>query len=226
MKAAESKSGIFLPVLAIFCVVAIPIIVISAFSSRSEGAGEKIIEPQSLDFDHRGDSLFKSRDELAPEYMKGSSTHRTLPDYYSLRQYHGSPPYIPHDITEKKIENVNCLSCHEKGGWSHEFKLNTPLTPHPDQINCIQCHMKTQEITLFKETDWISNKPPVLGRSYLPGAPVPVPHSLQGRGNCIACHVGPGAIDAIRSDHPDRGNCRQCHLADMTQSILSSGIER
>ena len=91
MKAAESKSGIFLPVLAIFCVVAIPIIVISAFSSRSEGAGEKIIEPQSLDFDvfyeawqlveDQYDGRVPPNDELLYSAIEGSL--KTLDDDYT-----------------------------------------------------------------------------------------------------------------------------------------------
>lgn len=222
MEKKEIKTGLPLLVFAAICVIAIPFIIFSAFSLNSESVNAQIIKEQDLGFDYRGNALFKSRDNLGFEYLKGASTQRTLYDYYSLRQYHGSPPFIPHKITEEKIENANCMSCHEKGGWSQEFKLNTPLTPHPEQTNCIQCHMKPLEIPLFKEIDWVSNRPPILGRSYLPGAPVPIPHGLQNRGNCIACHVGPGTIDVIRSDHPDRGNCRQCHVSDLPAATFGS----
>ena len=219
----EIKKGIPLLVLAGIFIIAIPFIVISASSSGPEDAGGQVFERPSLDFDHRGDVLFKSREEMAPEYLKGNSTQRTLNDYYSLRQYLGSPPVISHRITDEKIENVNCLSCQEKGGWSQEFNLNTPLTPHPEQVSCIQCHVKPQEVLLFKDIEWISTRPPLLGRAYLPGAPVPVPHDLEGRGNCTACHLGPGSIDAIRSSHPERGNCRQCHVPDMQAASFEPG---
>ena len=37
----------------------------------------------------------------------------------------------------------------------------------------------------------------------------------RGKGNCIACHVGPGAVATLRVEHSSRGNCRQCHVPDM-----------
>jgi hypothetical protein len=43
--------------------------------------------------------------------------------------------------------------------------------------------------------------PSRLGRSELPGAPPPIPHELQMRGNCIACRAGPGAVSTIRVEH-------------------------
>ena len=43
------------------------------------------------------------------------------------------------------------------------------------------------------------------------GSPPPIPHALQMRENCLACHAGPGAVLEIRSTHPERWNCRQCH---------------
>ena len=39
-----------------------------------------------------------------------------------------------------------------------------------------------------------------------------IPHDLQLRGNCLACHAGPAAVEEIRTAHPERTNCRQCHL--------------
>jgi cytochrome c-type protein NapB len=42
--------------------------------------------------------------------------------------------------------------------------------------------------------------------------PPPIPHDLQFRENCLACHGGPAAVAAIRTSHPERVNCRQCHL--------------
>ena len=138
---------------------------------------------------------------------------RTLSEYYSRRQYPGAPPENPHpdSIHGKKLE---CLMCHADGGWTGMLKRITPVTPHPEQISCMQCHVHPVTDALFRVTDWRSVPPPVLGRSYLPGAPFPIPHDLQMRNNCIACHDGPGTITAIRVQHPFWGMCRQCHVPD------------
>jgi cytochrome c-type protein NapB len=45
----------------------------------------------------------------------------------------------------------------------------------------------------------------------LPGGPPPIPHGLQMRENCLACHAGPAAVAEIRTPHPTLVNCRQCH---------------
>ena len=79
---------------------------------------------------------------------------------------------------------------------------------------CRQCHIGMTDAKLFVEIDWASIQPPRLGRTNLPGGPPPIPHELQMRGNCIACHVGPGAVATIRVEHPSRGNCRQCHVRE------------
>lgn len=142
-----------------------------------------------------------------------------MAEYYSRRQYPGSPPFIPHKVAGDT--SANCLSCHAKGGWSAEFKRHSPVTPHPEQLSCRQCHVKPVTEDLFVTSNWVSVNPPRLGRSYLPGSPPPVPHSLQMRGDCIACHVGPGAVAGIRVDHPARGNCRQCHVPDLTPGLFT-----
>jgi cytochrome c-type protein NapB len=45
----------------------------------------------------------------------------------------------------------------------------------------------------------------------MPGSPPPIPHALQMRENCRACHAGPGAVAELRTTHPERVTCRQCH---------------
>jgi hypothetical protein len=45
----------------------------------------------------------------------------------------------------------------------------------------------------------------------MPGSPPPIPHALQMRENCRACHAGPGAVSGLRTTHPERVTCRQCH---------------
>ncbi|NIO09234.1 MAG: cytochrome C [Deltaproteobacteria bacterium] len=172
------------------------------------------METQSQDFDQKGKAVFEDIDRIAKDYLEGTSTERTLSEYYSRRQYPGSPPFVPHKVEEANGEKIACLTCHAKGGWTEELKRHTPITPHPEYIACKQCHVPMTEEKLFVTSNWMSVPPPRLGRSYLPGAPPPIPHDLQMRGNCIACHVGPGTVTAIRVEHPSRGNCRQCHVPD------------
>ncbi len=168
-------------------------------------------ETVSQSFDYNGAALYKDYDRISREYMKSKPTGRTLSDYYSRRQYPGAPPEIPHPL-QAHSEKLDCLNCHADGGWTQALKRITPVTPHPELVSCMQCHLRPVTDDLFRATDWKSVHPPLLGRSYLPGAPLPIPHDLQMRGNCIPCHVGPGTVPVFRVEHPTRGNCRQCHL--------------
>jgi cytochrome c-type protein NapB len=211
MKKTDQKIGKGFLVFAGICIITLPFIVLLAFSFEPEEMEGAVLETQSLDFDYNGRAIFESYDRISRDYMEGTSTERTLSDYYSLRQYPGSPPFIPHDVEVHGVK-LECLTCHADGGWSQRTKSMTPLTPHPELISCLQCHVRPKTDSLFRAIDWQSIPPPRLGRPELPGAPTPIPHHLQMRGNCIACHVGPGTVTAIRVEHPSRGNCRQCHV--------------
>lgn len=171
-----------------------------------------------MDFDSKGQEIFKSYDNTPDSYMTADSGDRNLNSYYELRQYPGSPPRIPHSV-EPSFGDIdqNCLSCHEKGGFSPVDQKFIPLTPHPDKTACYQCHVPLPETEKpFVEHDWESIQPPRLGRSALGGSPPTIPHSLQLRENCIACHTGPGAVVEIRVEHSARGNCRQCHVPQVS----------
>jgi cytochrome c-type protein NapB len=210
---ADQKVGKVFLVFAGICILALPLVVFSAFSFEPKEMETAVIEAQSMDFDHNGKAIFENYDRISRDYIESTSTERTLSEYYSRRQYPGSPPEIPHPLEAHGID-LECLTCHANGGWTEPLKRITPLTPHPEQISCMQCHVWPVTDKLFREIDWKSVPPPRLGRAELPGAPVPIPHDLQMRGNCIACHVGPGTVTAIRVEHPSRGNCRQCHVPD------------
>lgn len=172
-----------------------------------------------LDFDHQGTKLFRSYESVPDVYLQADSGGRTLMKFYDNRQYPGSPPRIPHAVDLGFSGNeTDCLSCHARGGYSQQFGAFTPVTPHPENVQCSQCHVPVQTKTLFVETEWQSIDPPKLGLSALGGSPPPVPHSLQLRENCIACHTGPGAVAEIRVEHASRGNCRQCH-AEAVQTV-------
>lgn len=210
----KQKVGKIFLVFAGICVVIMPFIVLSALNYDPRESKAAVVETQSQDFDQNGKTIFESYDRISRDYLKGTSTERTFGEYYSRRQYVGSPPFIPHKVEKADEGKVACLACHAGGGWTEALKRNTPVTPHPEQVACRQCHVRPKTENLFVANHWMSLPPPRLGRSYLPGAPPPIPHDLQMRGNCIACHVGPGAVTTIRVEHPSRGNCRQCHVPD------------
>ncbi len=170
-------------------------------------------EMESQGSDQGGAVASGNYDSASMSHLEDGSTGRTLSQYYSRRQYPGSPPEIPHPM-EVHGKELECLICHADGGWTDILKRITPVTPHPEQAGCMQCHVWPVTDTLFRATDWQSLPPPRLGRSYLPGAPPPIPHDLQMRENCNACHVGPGTVVEIRMKHKWRGNCWQCHVPD------------
>ncbi len=217
----DLKIGKIFLAFAALCILVLPFVVYTAFSTEKSSVTAVVSDTSSADFDEKGAAVFRSYDRITAAYLKGISASRTLEEYYSRRQYPGSPPFIPHKVEPNDETNRTCLACHADGGWSQTLKLNTPLTPHPDQTACRQCHVvPTEEKELFTGNGWQSVAPPRLGRSYLAGAPPPIPHDLQYRGACLACHVGPGAIAVIRVEHPMRGNCRQCHVADLIEGTF------
>ncbi len=220
MEKSSPKIGKVFLIFAGLCILALPVVVLTAFSSDSKDMETPVIPSQSLDFDQKGKTIFENYDQIAQDYLMGTSTERTLEEYYSRRQYLGSPPFVPHKLEDADNVQLTCLTCHAKGGWTEEMKRHTPLTPHPEQEACRQCHVPRGEEKLFVGHNWLSTQAPRLGRAYLPGAPPPIPHSLQMRGDCVACHVGPGAVTAIRVDHPSRGNCRQCHVPDLDTTLF------
>jgi nitrate reductase cytochrome c-type subunit len=154
---------------------------------------------------------------------------RTLREFYARRAYPGAPPVIPHAVQDDGVMNDDCLSCHEEGGYVPEYNAYTPVTPHPDMANCRQCHVTQLVETNFVPTDWVATNPPKRGRQAIPGGPLLIPHPLQMRENCAACHAGPQAVVEIRSSHPERENCLQCHVVDLDippfQSIIDPRME-
>ena len=151
---------------------------------------------------------------------KTGVNRRTLKDYYNRRAYPGAPPSIPHEVDPEINRNQRCNTCHEKGGFVPKFNAYAAITPHPEFSNCLQCHVVSAEQEYFVETNWVSVHPPKIHRPALPGSPPPIPHSLQLRENCLACHAGPAAPLEIRTTHPERENCRQCHVPRETQGIF------
>ena len=202
MKKADIIQGKVATAFAVICLS-------GAFSALSIQAAPDI--PQ--DFDAGGEKIFNRFDETPLAAMTGTDGKRTLNSFYELRQYPGSPPRIPHDVAPAFASDADeCLACHGRGGYSSERNAYAPVTPHPEKENCYQCHVSQSTEKLFVESNWQSIDPPVLGRSQLGDSPPQIPHSLQLREDCIACHTGPAAVAGIRVEHGARGNCRQCHV--------------
>lgn len=167
-----------------------------------------------------------SRASKAMEYEGMPEGDRSLKDYYDNRAYHGAPPMMTHPLlTDQGIGGKQCLQCHQNGGYAEQFKAFAPVTPHPDWVNCRQCHLPMESNSLFKNTDWEKPNPPKLNNKALATSPVIMPHGIQNRENCLACHAGPAAPAEIRVTHPERINCRQCHVPKNTDNIMYTPVE-
>lgn len=165
------------------------------------------------DFDSGGQKIFTRYNETPLSALSGTDGRRNLNSFYELRQYPGSPPRIPHSVSPFIADEIeDCIACHGSGGYSVEQDAYAPVTPHPENELCYQCHVPKRTDELFVESNWLSVSPPKLGNSQLGGSPPPIPHSLQLREDCIACHTGSSAVAEIRVEHASRGNCRQCHV--------------
>lgn len=161
---------------------------------------------------------------------------RTLETYRALRAYPGAPPRIPHGLTPSEFQTGGCKTCHERGGFSERFDAYVPVTPHPEMGACLQCHVgdgKLMAIALpntdpsdrcrqchaqgaarWRDStlDWRPMAWPRITRTTDGSTPPPIPHGLELRANCVACHAAPAAVAEIRTSHADRANCRQCHV--------------
>ena len=140
-------------------------------------------------FDSGGEKIFNRYNETPLSALSGTDGRRNLNSFYELRQYPGSPPRIPHKVFPSfSDEAEECLACHGRGGYGVKLDAYAPVTPHPENELCYQCHVPKLTDILFVETNWLSISPPRLGNSQMGGSPPPIPHSLQLREDCIACH--------------------------------------
>ncbi len=155
---------------------------------------------------------------------------RTLETYRSLRAYPGAPPRIPHEVSPEQSRATLCNACHAGGGYVPRHGAYTPVTPHPEFSDCLQCHVPDAgavgvgvgavpaDLSLvgWAPADWVARDWPELDQRAMPGSPLWIPHELRLRENCLACHAGPGAVEEIRTTHPDRTDCRSCHVPLVT----------
>lgn len=127
------------------------------------------------------------------------------------RAFNGAPPTIPHLIDPR--DATACVSCHGPNGMQLGSVVARPM-PHPHLASCTQCHVQQMPVAA-DETHWLHNDfaglpAPTAGHRAYPGAPPVIPHSVQMRENCAACHGWSGA-DGLKSSHPWRRSCTQCH---------------
>ena len=135
--------------------------------------------------------------------------------YYARRAYPGAPPVIPHHVEDGRgrrqgLPRLSRATAAGRRGSS----AYAPVVPHPELTSCRQCHVPRAATDTFRATTWQTVAPPRSIARRMPGSPPPIPHGLQMRENCLACHAGPAAVVEIRTTHPERVNCRQCHALD------------
>ncbi len=184
------------------------------------------------------------------EAARRDARPRSLAFYRRQRAYPGAPPRVPHGLTAEEFRATRCLVCHERGGYVARFGAYAPVTPHPEYAGCLQCHVSdamSVGVRLPGEPgqvvcrqchvdpdrpppslvslDWVPLPWPAMGGAALPGAPPPIPHALQLRGNCLACHGGPGAVRELRTRHPERANCRQCHVVGEPDGPMAAAAD-
>ena len=176
---------------------------------------------------------------IAPTPGPRRSAHpRTLATYRALRSYPGAPPRVPHGLTPNEFRTGGCKTCHERGGFSQRFGAYVPITPHPEMGACLQCHVGNGQLMAIplpstdssarcrqchalsgrRWTDsttlnWVPMAWPTVAATTRDGGPPPIPHTLDARGNCLACHSAPSGVEEIRTSHPERADCRSCHVA-------------
>lgn len=213
MQNKSLKPGKAIIGVALCCLLLAGIISATTLMGGSKGRPEdQGLSALNGNFDHQSaDSLHRFQ-KTPDAYLGSGSSERTLAEYYSRRQYRGSPPVIPHPIKNRFGVDESCLACHGEGGFTAKWKRHVPLTPHPEKALCRQCHVSPTTGKVFVDHEWVSPAPPRLGQSALPGSPPPIPHTLQMREDCLACHTGPGAVAELKMRHEPRGICRQCHV--------------
>ena len=79
----DPKIGKIFLIFAGVCILALPLVVFSAFSFKPKEMETAVIEAQSMDFDHNGKAIFENFDRISKDYIEGTSTERTLSEYYS-----------------------------------------------------------------------------------------------------------------------------------------------
>ncbi len=142
------------------------------------------------------------------------------------RAYDGAPPVIPHIPF-----GTSCDGCHKVPEVAVGGVGLAPPSPHQDTkyegrtVRCKQCHVFGTNRGVFAENSFTGFEQNLdLGARLSLVSPPTIPHHLQLRENCNACHAGPAAREEIRTTHPERTRCRQCHAAVSTRDRFRSAL--
>ncbi|MBI1310755.1 hypothetical protein GC176_05555 [bacterium] len=151
--------------------------------------------------------------EEAPSVEAAPASHAVRAQ---RRQYVGAPPVIPHPPLTGQ-----CVTCHTPKGTNRPPLGFAPANPHTktpgmsEESRCRQCHAFR-----FTDDEFVASDFERLTLTRTQGsrahsaAPPTIPHSLQMRNDCNACHSGPAARPEIVCKHPERARCTQCHVPE------------
>lgn len=134
------------------------------------------------------------------------------------RAYDGAPPTIPHAPM-----GAECIACHNDRGIAVPGVGFAPPSPHEltpgisSTSRCEQCHVYKRSDELFVQSEFVPLAQDLRrGTRLYAGAPPVMPHAMNMRENCQACHAGLAAREEIRCSHPERERCGQCHVPSTT----------
>jgi nitrate/TMAO reductase-like tetraheme cytochrome c subunit len=173
---------------------------------------------------------------VGPPAVPGSGEAQPVPHPIAARTdcrvCHGLDGVIPFPDDHTSYEDNVCIDCHEPimtvGNVELE-KVPAPLIPHTlegrrDQClvchsadafkpypadhvgrstsSCLSCH---EQATLTEVSEAPTEQPVSAG-------PAPIPHTLEGRDNCLVCHEL-GGLKPFPADHEGRSvdTCTTCH---------------
>lgn len=116
-------------------------------------------------------------------------------------------PHIPHTLEGR----TNCLTCHNTGA----------IKPFPEDhagrtsVTCTTCH-QPEEVAIATPAPKPAPAPAATPAPAptLTATPTVIPHSLEGRDNCLMCHSS--GDYAVPADHAGRtsGTCLNCHRSE------------
>lgn len=132
-----------------------------------------------------------------------------------------APKPIPHALAGKQA----CNACH-----APDSSIKPAPADHAGRAEntCTACHQPAGEgtttpaatFTAAATTAVTSTAGTALAGSATPAGPKPIPHSLEGKQECNACHAPDSSIKPAPADHAGRANstCTACHKPAETAS--------
>ncbi len=157
-----------------------------------------------------GCQAWSSNESITYDPSSLSSREQLLTDRAEARAYDGAPPVIPHEVAA--LGRTNCNGCHAPGNLNNSSRVAPPRS-HADWGDCRQCHVEQIVDDPFVASHFEPLRNESEGTQQSAIAPPMIPHSTQGREQCVICHIGDQAPAALRASHEMRPNCQQCHLA-------------